>query len=178
MRTPIGRDDASVVIDLVEHGHPSRPLRDLQQVVVVDPGNHGQSLLAHEDPTFLQRPVFVAIEFVSLVFRGEVGVSLCRLRKGGRNNALRPDVPLKHTLHQFGVLLFGIELLGSETLWPFERCQGGVVPYSLQVRLAVGCTRWSPSLCCRGRFRGGQWPLSNDGRLRKQKDDDHGGQSG
>jgi len=79
-------------------------------------------------------------------------------------------IPLADTPRQVGKFLVRVKLLGAETLGPFEGCEGGVVPYPLQVRLAVGCTRRCPNLSCGGSLRGGRRGLSNDGCLREQQD--------
>src|SRR5439155_21693285 len=50
-------------------------------------GGHWNSLLVHQEATLAQRPVLVAVEFVSPAFRGAFGVSGSGLRQHGRHDA-------------------------------------------------------------------------------------------
>src|SRR5207302_6479126 len=88
-------------------------------------------------------------------------------------------IALPDTRGQFGKLLIGIKLFGSETLGPFERSHRSVVPYSLQIRLAVRRARCCPTLIRGGRRLGrGRHGLRSRGRLREQKHHEHSRESG
>ena len=61
--------------------------------------------------------------------------------------------------------LFRVEFLGSQIFGPFQGRRGEVGPYSLQIRLAIRCTRWGS---VRGRA-GGLSRLASYGRGRQQR---------
>src|SRR6516162_11727292 len=90
MRPTIGGNDARGMVYLVKQDYITRPLNNLQLVVVIDGGKHRDSLLSHRDTALLQRPILVAVQFVSLVIGGTLGVSFSSLRQHGRNDALWP----------------------------------------------------------------------------------------
>src|ERR1700680_3238464 len=90
MRAAVSGDDARGVVYLVEQGHVFPPLHNLQKVAFIGSRGHWNSFLVQQEATLAQRPVLVAVEFVSSALRGAFGVSFSGLRQHGRHDALWP----------------------------------------------------------------------------------------